>query len=160
MYLCDVWFPQVCSRNVECVETLGRTKWCSGPKTSRCYTFNILPGEDMIFPKCENLMPNNTCVYCSVLFKWERFIQMRAARYAPFLSPKKRGSRERMGASWRAFHLNRTPMYLRVQSNLTNVLFKCADHCSVFTDLPTKEVQFVSFSIPCLSACRALGGDW
>ena len=38
--------------------------------------------------------------YCSVLFKREIFIQMRAAFYASFLSPKKRGNRERMGASW------------------------------------------------------------
>ena len=36
------------------------------------------------------------------------------------------------------------------------MLFKCTDHCSVFTDLPTKEVQFVSFSLfyVCLLAER------
>ena len=39
-------------------------------------------------------------IYCSVLLKWEFFIQMRAAFYASFLPPKKRGNRERMGASW------------------------------------------------------------
>ena len=39
-------------------------------------------------------------------------------------------------------------------------LFNWIDHCSVFTDLTTKEVQSVSISIPCLSACRALGGNW
>ena len=35
---------------------------------------------------------------CSVLFKWKRFIQIRAACYASFLAPKKRGTRESMGA--------------------------------------------------------------
>ena len=107
----DIWFPQVCSRNVECVEALGRTKWCSGPKTSRCYTFNIIPGENMKFPKYDNLMPN-TWGMCTI------------------------------------------------KSNKFDTYSIALIHCSVFTDLPNKEVESVSISIPCLSACRALGGDW
>lgn len=37
-------FPliKVCSKNVECVTTPGDTKWCSGPKTADCYSFNIV----------------------------------------------------------------------------------------------------------------------
>ena len=33
---------KVCSKNVECVITAGETRWCSGPKTTDCYTFNIV----------------------------------------------------------------------------------------------------------------------
>ena len=28
-----------CKRNVECVETKGGSKWCFGPRTKDCYTF-------------------------------------------------------------------------------------------------------------------------
>ena len=42
-------FSQVCDRNAECVETLGGTLWCTGPKTKECYTYDPLLKKDWIF---------------------------------------------------------------------------------------------------------------
>ncbi len=32
----------VCDRNIECVKTAGGTKWCTGPKTKECYTYDSI----------------------------------------------------------------------------------------------------------------------
>ena len=33
---------RICSHNVECVETAGGAEWCTGPKTTDCYSYNII----------------------------------------------------------------------------------------------------------------------
>ncbi len=32
----------LCDRNVDCVNTDGGTKWCTGPKRNECYSYNSL----------------------------------------------------------------------------------------------------------------------
>lgn len=32
---------QHCNRNYECVKTLGGSEWCTGPKTDKCYTYDL-----------------------------------------------------------------------------------------------------------------------
>ena len=29
-----------CDRDIECIETTGGSKWCTGPKTSFCYSYD------------------------------------------------------------------------------------------------------------------------
>ncbi len=33
---------QLCDRNLDCVTTLGGSRWCSGPKTGKCYSYSQL----------------------------------------------------------------------------------------------------------------------
>ena len=39
---------KVCDRNIECVTTGGESKWCTGPKTNECYTYNFLSKVNVI----------------------------------------------------------------------------------------------------------------
>ena len=34
----------MCDRNIDCVTTKGGSKWCTGPKTQKCYSYDIADG--------------------------------------------------------------------------------------------------------------------
>ena len=37
---------EICQRNIECVQTPGGSKWCTGPKTANCYTYDPILTRD------------------------------------------------------------------------------------------------------------------
>ena len=46
-----------CDRNVDCVTSLGGSKWCSGPKIDECYSY------DSVFTQVKNPLIYGTLFY-------------------------------------------------------------------------------------------------
>jgi hypothetical protein len=53
----------LCDRNVECVETPGKTKWCTGPKIDECYLY-----EPFIYKVFQRVVKVNSFVLKVQLF--------------------------------------------------------------------------------------------